>query len=182
MKPVLFAALLAFVPAAGLAQSCPPAPDREAEIDALLGALKVAPDPAEGQRLSNALWAIWADAPDDRAQELLDRGMARRESYDYAGAIEAFDALVAYCPEYAEGYNQRAFVNFLRGEYAAALTDLERALARNPRHVAAMSGQALTLMHMGRMKAGQSVLRDALALNPWLPERAYLVEPAGEDL
>jgi len=115
---------------------------------------------------------------------MLDWGMARRAIYDFDAAKEAFDALVAYCPDYAEGYNQRAFVAFLRGDYAAALEDLDEALARNPSHIAALSGKALTLMGLGRMAAAQGVLRDALALNPWLPERRYLVEtgPVGTEL
>ena len=43
-----------------------------------------------------------------------------------------------------------------------------------------MSGKALTLMGMGRPELAQSVLRDALELNPWLPERRYLVEEPGQ--
>ena len=41
---------------------------------------------------------------------------------------------------------------------------------------------ALTLMGLGRMRTAQDVLRDALELNPWLPERAYLIEPPGKDI
>ncbi|KKL65864.1 hypothetical protein LCGC14_2150700, partial [marine sediment metagenome] len=117
---------------------------------------------------------IWADAPDARAQELLDEGLARRGAFDLDGARVAFDALIAYCPSYAEGYNQRAFIAFMREDYAAALVDLDRALARLPLHVAALSGKALTLMGLGRDGEAQEVLRAALTLNPWLPERGLL--------
>ena len=67
--------------------------------------------------------------------------------------------MVAYCPHYAEGYNQRAFVNFIARDYARALPDLEAAIERDPTHVAAIAGQALTLFGLGRMKAGRAVLR-----------------------
>ncbi len=97
-------------------------------------------------------------------------------------AIAAFDTLIEYCPQYAEGYNQRAFANFLQQDYALALEDLELALARNPNHIAAMSGKALTLMELGRHEAGQAVLREALKLNPWLAERHRLTEMPGEDI
>lgn len=180
MKHTLLALALTAGPA--LAQTCPQPPDRSGESDALIARMQEAPSASEGRVLSNQLWAIWATAPDATAQEMLDAGMARRESYDYEGAMVHFDALVSYCPDYAEGYNQRAFFSYLRGEYGLALTDLERALERNPRHVAAMSGMALTLMGLGRIKAAQSVLRDALLLNPWLPERAYLLDPPGKDI
>ena len=108
--------------------------------------------------------------------------MAARGSYDFLGAIDAFDRLVEYCPDYAEGYNQRAFVNFLREDYEAALPDLDRALERSPRHVAALSGKALTLMGLGRGDEAQEVLREAVELNPWIPERGLLQELPGEEL
>jgi tetratricopeptide (TPR) repeat protein len=118
---------------------------------------------------------------------LLDRGMERRASYDFLAAYEALDRLVAYCPDYAEGYNQRAFVSFLRQDFAAALADLDRALALSPDHVAALSGRALTLLGLGRTEEARLALSRALALNPWLPERGLAapggpLAPRGEDL
>jgi len=92
---------------------------------------------------------------------------------------DAFDRLIDYCPDYAEGYNQRAFVNFLREDFAAALVDLDLALERRPRHVAAMSGKALTLMGLGRHDEAQEILREAVKLNPWIPEAGLL---QGEEL
>ena len=121
-------------------------------------------------------------APDAAAQALLDQGMAARSSYDFLRAIDKFDRLVAYCPDYAEGYNQRAFVNFLREDFSAALIDLDLALERSPSHVGALSGKALTLMGLGQMDAAQVVLREALALNPWIPERGLLQPEPGEDI
>ncbi|MCE0506984.1 tetratricopeptide repeat protein [Roseivivax sp. GX 12232] len=173
--------VLGLAPLAAWAE-CPPAPDHSEEIAGLLAEIQSAEREIEAQRLSNALWALWADAPDAAAQELLDAGMRARESYDFLRAEESFDRLVAYCPDYAEGYNQRAFVAFLRGDFAAALPDLERALALNPRHVAALSGKALTLMGLGRDAEAQEALRAALALNPWLSERHLLTEPPGQEL
>ena len=164
------------------AETCPPAPDHTEAIARILAELQSAPDEAAAIGLSQDLWKIWTDAPDDRAQDLLDRGMAQREGYDYLGARGTFDLLVDYCPDYAEGYNQRAFASFLRQDYAAALVDLDRALELRPRHVAALSGKALTLMALGRMEEGQAALRAALALNPWLAERALLADPPGTPL
>ena len=174
--------LLLSAPGFATAQACPPVEDRSAQSEKVLARIRAAPDEASARLLTNALWEIWAKAPDAAAQEMLDRGMQRRAAYDFEAAIAAFDELVAYCPGYAEGYNQRAFVNFLREDYAVALEDLERALELAPEHVAAMAGQALTLMSLGRVEAGQSVLRKALKLHPWLPERRMLIEPPGEDL
>ena len=95
--------------------------------------------------------------------------------------------LVEYCPEYAEGYNQRAFVNFLRQDFPPALGDLDRAIELSPNHIAALSGRALTLMGLGRNEEAREALKQALELNPWLSERSLLapggpLEPEGQDL
>lgn len=175
-------AMISLLASPALADACPPLPERGAEKAELMAAVRQAPNETAGRIAANALWEYWALAPDAAAQEMLDRGMRRRAAYDFEAAVAAFDELVAYCPDYAEGYNQRAFVRFIRGDYGAALEDLDRALARAPDHIAALAGKALTLMNLGRVEAGQTVLREALTLNPWLPERGMLIEKPGEDL
>ncbi len=179
---MMYLILALTLPTLAFADGCPPARDRSAESDLVLREIRAAPDEMSARLLTNDLWQIWAAAPDAVAQEMLDRGMQRRAAYDFDAAIAAFEELVAYCPDYAEGYNQRAFVNFLRQDYATALEDLERALDLAPHHVAAMAGQALTLMSLGRVEVGQAVLREALKLHPWLPERHMLIEAPGEEL
>ncbi len=161
---------------------CPPVPDHTAERARIMVILAHARDVTEAQFMANQLWLIWTDAPDDRAQALLDEGMDRRIGYDYAGSRAVLDELVAYCPDFAEGWNQRAFAAFLAQDYAAALADLDVALGIMPDHVAALSGKALTLFGMGRDAEAQVVLRAAVKLNPWLGERALLVEPPGQDI
>lgn len=167
-----------------MAQTCPDAPDHSVALTELFTRARAAPDQASAQALSNEMWALWADAPDENAQELLDMAMDRREAFDLDGAIKAADALIAYCPAYAEGYNQRAFANFLRSDYQAALPDLEKALELNDLHVAALTGQALTLMALDRKGEAALALRRALRMNPWLGERSLLpvLEASEEEL
>lgn len=147
-----------------------------------MAAIKAAPNERTAQEISQSLWQLWATAPDAQSQELLDRGMTQRGAFDFLGAIETFDRLIAYCPDYAEGWNQRAFVSFLQQDYEPALRDLDQALALDPDHIAALSGKALTLFGLGRDDDGQRVLRQALDLNPWLGERALLRPVPGKDI
>ncbi len=168
---------LAAFPAAAMAQ-CPRAPDHSAALSELLAAVQAAPSEAEALPIFNQMWTYWADAPDIHAQEILDRGMARREAYDFLGALADFDRLVNYCPKYAEGYNQRAFVHFLRRDYRSALRDLDQAISLSPHHVAALSGRALSLYGLARLDEARAALAQALTLNPWLPERG-LAAPGG---
>ena len=167
--------------AAPLAAECPQAPDHSVALDSLFAEIQAASSQVEGLTLGQKLWQYWADAPDDVAQDILDRGMARLAGSDFLGAIAYFDRLIAYCPDYAEGYNQRAFAYFLSRNYEAALPDLDRAIELSPRHTGALTGRAMTLIALERYLEAQRDLRFALELNPWLNERRFLME-LGEEL
>lgn len=154
--------------------ACPASPDISDELGALIAEVQAAGNEGAARGVSARMWELWTRAPDAQAQDLLDEGMERRGASDLDGAKAAFDALVAYCPDFAEGYNQRAFASFIRGDYAAALPDLDRAIALRPRHIPAMAGRGLTLIQLGRIREGQEAIRAALELNPWLSERQFL--------
>ena len=145
-----------------------------AELDALYAELLIAENEMEAREFNNALWGYWTQAPSDAAQELLDTGMSQRATYDLLGAIGTLTRLTEYCPEYAEGWNQRAFAYYLGGQFDLALPDLDRALALRPRHLGALTGKALTLIALERKPEAILVLREALSLNPWLGERHLL--------
>ncbi|PRY94461.1 hypothetical protein BCF33_0049 [Hasllibacter halocynthiae] len=159
---------------AGAQDACPPVPDTRAEKAEIIRQVQAAPSRAIGQRTAAGLWDLWLRAPDARAQAMLDRGAEAIRVGDLLGAIDVLDRLVGYCPDYAEGWNQRGFARFLARDFAAALPDLDRALALRPRHTGALTGRALTLIALGRDAEAQEDLRAALRLNPWLPERALL--------
>lgn len=161
---------------------CPPVPDRSDELDRLFEAIQAAPNEMAGREINGRMWEIWTDAPDEAAQALLDRGVAALRVSNFLGALDAFGRLIEYCPDYAEGYNQRAFVYFLNGEFERALPDLHRVVEIEPRHVGALTGLGLTLTALGREAEAQDWLRRAVALNPWVSERHLLKEPPGEEL
>ncbi len=179
MKHVITAfAMLLAGPTAAHAEDCPAAPDHSDGVSGLISQIQQAENERAAQLLSNQLWEFWADAPDDSAQAVLDRGMTRRSQWDLLGAIADFNKLIEYCPSYAEGYNQRAFAHFLRQDYQAALPDLDKAIELSPNHVAAISGKALTLLGLQRIDEARETLEQALELNPWLSER-HLMDPGG---
>ncbi len=186
MKPLLHICAIVLA-ARAAAEPCTPAPDHSAALSDLMRQVQTAPNDMVARAISNQMWEYWADAPNEQAQAILDRGMNQRAGYDFAGAITEFNRLIDYRPDYAEGYNQRAFVNYLRQDFTAALVDLDRAIALSPDHVAALGGRALALFGLGRMDEARDALARALKLNPWLPERGLAapggpLEPSGEDI
>ncbi|WP_078059184.1 tetratricopeptide repeat protein [Tropicimonas marinistellae] len=167
-------AILVSLPIVAHAGTCPPYAGDETRRQDLMRAVKEADDAGTARHLTNQLWEIWADAPDAHAQDLLDEGIDRRVAFDLDNALAAFDALIDYCPEYAEGYNQRAFVLFIRQDFTTALDALDRALDLSPEHLGALTGRAMAYMALGRDAEALLDLEKALALNPWLKERDLL--------
>lgn len=181
------ASLLGPLLASAVMAACPDPENVEAELLALFEKADAAQNFRQGQQVSDAMWRVWLRAPDEAAQAVLDAGLARRSTYDFAGALKEFDRLASYCPTYAEGFNQRAYIHFLREDYDKALVDLDIALDLQPLHVAAQSGRALTLMNLGRLEEARDQLLIAVENNPWLSEKALLAKgaplgPIGEDI
>mgnify|MGYP003666698953 CR=1 FL=1 len=174
MRLILTLAILA----APAFAECPKPADTSAELLNLFAKANAAADVNAGRRVSDEMWKVWLRAPDEAAQEVLEAGMRRRDAYDFSGAITEYDRLIAYCPDYAEGFNQRAYVHFLREDYEKALADLDIALTLQPYHVAAQSGRALTLMNLGRLEEARTQLLIAVENNPWLSEAALLADGA----
>ena len=58
--------------------------------------------------------------------------MAQTELKDYSGADSTFAVLLRHYPRFDEGLGARARLNALRGDTAAAITDLDKAIETSP--------------------------------------------------
>ena len=119
--------------------ACPPLPDRAQERAALLAALAAAETSSLGQMAVNEMWSFWRKAPDEIAQEMLNGGIGAIRYGDLITAEAVLSDLVAYCPDYAEGYNQLAFAYYLRNDNDRAEVLLKKTLELEPKHFGALS-------------------------------------------
>ncbi len=149
-------------------------PSRAALRARLFDALQAASTEAEGRAVENLIWRFWFDAPSPAASDLLQAAIERREAYDFAAAETALDRLVALEPDYAEGWNQRAFIRFLREDFEGSLSDIRQTLAREPKHFGALSGRAQIFFRQGRTLLAHQALREAVEIHPWLRDRLLL--------
>lgn len=173
----LFTALLitltAILPASHVIANDEPAPDSYEAV--LLQRLAVATSEADGRLAESALWEHWFSlAPGDDVHDWLQQGRKKRESYDYEAAEALFDRVIDAAPDYSEGYNQRAFVRFLREDYEGSLADLEKTLDMRPWHFGALSGMYHVLRLQNRHGPAFELLRQAVTIHPWIQERGAL--------
>jgi tetratricopeptide (TPR) repeat protein len=75
----------------------------------------------------------------------------------------------------AEGWNKRANVLCLIGEYDRSLGDGDRVLALEPRHFDALAGIDLIHIQKDKPREALTAFCKALAFNPFLKERLSLV-------
>jgi tetratricopeptide (TPR) repeat protein len=149
--------------------------ERAAQREKLFRYLAAATTEQEGRAVEDEIWHFWLDlAPDAPSRAFVDQAMERRESYDFRKAEELLDEAIARAPNYAEAWNQRAFIRFLRENYAGAEEDLHRALEIEPKHFGALSGLFHVLFRQGRTEAANAALEKAVAIHPWLKERSML--------
>ena len=147
----------------------------QALYDELFQQLASAKSEQEGRRIESDIWQFWfSQSPTPEIRKALDSGMERRRVYDLEGAELHFDKVVNEAPQYAEGYNQRAFARFLREDLDGSLSDLEKTLELVPEHFGALSGMYHVLRLQNRPKAALKALQDAVALHPWIQERGGL--------
>ena len=160
-----------------------PASAAERDRESLFRTLREAPTERQGRTAEEAIWRMWMEeAPTPAIAGAVAEAMRRRERYDWGSALDILNGVVADAPAYAEGWNQRAFIRFLRQDFDGSLEDIERTLALEPRHFAALAGKAMILMQQGRIEPGQAALRLAVEIHPWLKERSMLIPIPGETM
>jgi tetratricopeptide (TPR) repeat protein len=83
-------------------------------------------------------------------------------------AEECFNRVIQTQPQFAEGWNKRATVRYMRKDFAGSIADCQETLARNPHHFGAASGQGLCHMSLGQAREAAICFRRALEVHPHL--------------
>src|SRR3546814_18294378 len=107
-----------------------------------------APVPGEAQQIEGEIWHIWMQSDDGAINGLMRDGVAALSRRDYSHALAKFDQMVVIAPGFAEGWNKRATVHYLLGNYGESLADIAETLALEPRHFGALSGRGLVYLRL----------------------------------
>ena len=114
------------------------------------------------------LFRSWTESDDDVVALLMNQGLAAMARHDLRAALGKFEQIVKIAPGFAEGWNKRATVYYLIGNYSGSLQDIERTLNLEPRHFGALSGRGLVLLELEDMKAALASFEAALKVYPQL--------------
>ena len=114
----------------------------------------------------NAMWQVWSRSGDAEADRLFAVGVEQMQARQAEAAVETFTGVIARRPEFAEGWNKRATVYYLLGEYTKSLADCDEVLKRNPYHFGALSGYGMIYLQLDQPTRALEYFERALAVNP----------------
>ena len=183
------AVVLATAPAA--AQSTPPATREQAlenvakgdvearrQAVAALGDLGTMPDaPVLLQALRDedevvralaetSLWQVWSRSGDPQIDALFRLGLEQMREGAAPAAIQTFTSIIEKKPEFAEGWNKRATIYYLVGEYDKSLRDCDEVIRRNPQHWGALAGYGQIYLALDKPDLALDYFQRALKVNP----------------
>ena len=142
------------------------ADQRDSRLPALFGQLKAAPSSDTAAAIQQRIWSIWMEAGDPEIDKLMAAGDAAMSAREFPTALDAFNRIIKQRPDFAEGWNRRATLYYLMGEYQKSLDDIDRVLKLEPRHFGALSGRGLVDIKLERMDDAAKAYERYLEVDP----------------
>jgi len=140
----------------------------ELSMDQLFAALADPADEARGKAAEQEIQRRWTRSGSATIDLLMSWANGAANAKDYGRALDFLDQVVMLKPDYAEGWNRRATVFYMRDDYGKAIADIEKALALEPRHFGALTGLGLILQDIDRKADALAAFEKALAIDPYL--------------
>ena len=133
-------------------------------------------DEATRQLAEASIWRVWSRSGDAKVDELFERGMREMNIGALGLAIETFTSVITNKPEFAEGWNKRATIYFLAGEFDKSLKDCDEVLKRNPLHFGVLAGYGQIYVQLQQPERALDYFQRALKINPNMEGVAQSIE------
>lgn len=142
------------------------ATQKDPALDGLFDRLRTVTDPMQVRLLIQAIWETWTASDDAALDALMARGLGQIQARDLDGAVATFTTLIEKAPDFAEAWNKRATVQWMRGDFEASVADIQRTVALEPRHFGAWSGLGMILEEREQYDGAARAFEECLKHNP----------------
>ena len=112
------------------------------------------------------LWLLWARSGDADIDRLMVAGVEQMQAGRHPEAVATFTEVIRRKPDFTEGWNKRATVHYLAGDYRRSLADCAEVVKRNPSHFGALSGYGQVYFQLEDYDNALQWWRRALDVNP----------------
>jgi tetratricopeptide (TPR) repeat protein len=148
-------------------QSTPgPLATDEQRLDNLFSRLKKERSTEEARTIASEIREVFARSGSPTVDFLMESATKAIGDKRYGAALDFLDQVTILEPGYVEGWNQRATLHYLLGNYAKSMSDCARVLALEPRHLGALAGVAGILQETGRDQQALVAWQNYLNLYP----------------
>ena len=113
------------------------------------------------------IWDIWYEVDDPKVIEYFEKGIQAMRIRNYPLAVRFFNNLIKEEPNFAEGWNKRATVYFMMGDFDKSMQDIIKTLELEPRHFGALDGMGLIFIHQGQYQEAIDVYDKMLEIFPF---------------
>lgn len=113
-----------------------------------------------------ALWLLWTRSGDKGIDALMETAADQMQAHQFQEAVATLSEVIQRKPAFAEGWNRRATVLYLAGEYGKSLADCDEVMKRNPQHFGALAGYGQIYFQLERYDKAIEYWRRALKVNP----------------
>jgi tetratricopeptide (TPR) repeat protein len=147
-------------------QSKPKGAEAVPDLDALLDRLRTAKTEKDASIVNGMIELDMLQSGSDTIDLLMYRALTAVHNQDTSLAMDLLDSVIALKPDYAEGWNKRATLYFMKRDYGKAISDVEMVLRLQPRHYPALIGLANMLIELGDKKHALEALKRVLLIYP----------------
>jgi tetratricopeptide (TPR) repeat protein len=124
----------------------------------------------------NSIWQTWSRSGDAKVDALFKVGVEQMNQGRTEAAIDTFTEIIRRKPDFAEGWNKRATIYFLVGDYDKSLADCDEVIKRNPQHWGALAGYGQIYVQLDRPEEALTYFQRALAVNPNLQNVENMIQ------
>ena len=128
------------------------------------------------ENAESSMWQVWSRSGDPTIDRLFATGLEQMNARQGEQAVETFSEIIRRKPDFAEGWNKRATVYYLLGEYQKSLADCDEVMKRNPYHFGALSGYGMIYMQLDQPAIALEYFERALRVNPNLESTRQTIE------
>ena len=138
------------------------------QLDTLFEALTTAEDAAERRVIEGEIWQHWMAFPGgDTGGFIFDSGVQAMARGDLKVALDLMSEVIEDNPDFAEGWNKRATIHYMQGNYAESVSDIIQTLVLEPRHFGALSGLAQIYQRQEQYALALKVLDQLEVISPY---------------
>ena len=154
----------------------------DTRLDSLFSQLQITDSGQKARTIEKFIWKIWRESGDVSVDQLMVDGVKAMGGGNYEGALIAFNSIVKGAPNFAEGWNKRATLYWLMGDFEKSVEDINRTLALEPRHFGALSGLAMIRESQERPLDALQAFERALEIYPAIPNAAERIRTLNRQL